>query len=83
MEKEHLENRLKELYTRSENRGIYTYSSFLHRNEAAAALAAAGLKRPEQERSGITLWGGFPEAERVMVRFEKKRRSGMPNHILW
>ena len=65
-EKEILKNRFLDLYHRSTNRGIYTYSGFLYAEDAALAYAAAN-------RDHVLLFGGFPEAERVMVRFGNEK----------
>lgn len=65
-----LENRFKDLYNRSLNKGIYTYTGFMYEADAAPALK-------EADRREVTVWGGYPEAERVMVRF------GNEEEIAW
>ena len=64
-------NRLEDPYNRSLNRGIYTYSGFMYEADAAEAYAAAGSP------AEVTLYGGFPEAGRVVVRF------GNPEEIVY
>ena len=56
------ENRFKDLYNRSRNKGIYTYTGFMYEADAAPALK-------EADRREVSFWGGYPEAERVVVRF--------------
>ena len=55
-------NRFQDLYNRSVNKGIYTYTGFLYEADAAAAYVGT-------MRGDVTVYGGYPEAERVIVRF--------------
>lgn len=66
-EKEILQSRFSDLYQRSRNRGIYTFSGFLYEADAVLAYQAA------KERDAVVLDGGYPEAERVIVRFGKEQ----------
>jgi len=61
-ETENLQNRFADLHNRSVSKGIYTYSGFMYEYDAAAAYKAAPA-------ADVRLYGGFPEAERVVVRF--------------
>lgn len=56
------ENRINELYNRSVNRGIYTFTDFLSPTKAEEAERIAG-------KGNLTLFGGCDYAERVMARF--------------
>lgn len=69
MEREGLCGRLADLGRRSRDRGICTYSGFLYPYDAALAYTAA-------DGAAVTLYGGFPEAERVMVRFGNEDCAG-------
>ena len=55
-------NRFQDLYNRSMNRGIYTYTGFMYETDAAPAYSGT-------EKGSITAFGGYPDAERVVVRF--------------
>ncbi len=64
-EKEILKKRFKELYLRSQNRGIYVYSDFLNAYEQSLL---------EQEIPyGYTLQGGYTDAERRIACFGDER----------
>lgn len=67
-EKEILKKRFRELYNRSQNRGIYVYSDFLNAYEQALL--------EEEIRYGYTLWGGYPDAERKIACFGNENDFG-------
>lgn len=63
-----LKNRLKELSTRSRNRGIYLYSDFLNLYEQTVLY--------EEVKNDVTLLGGFPDAERKIACFGNENEFG-------
>lgn len=65
-----LKNRLKELSTRAQNRGIYTYSDFLNMHEQTLLF--------ETIKYGYTLTGGFDDAERKIACFGDENDLGYP-----
>ncbi len=67
-EKEILKKRFRELYNRSQNRGIYVYSDFLNAYEQALL--------EEEIRYGYTLRGGYPDAERKIACFGNENDFG-------
>ncbi len=71
-ELQQLENRLRELAEKSFQQNIFTFSGFLGLSEQDV------LWKSERELSyaGITLQGGFPQAERRIVRFGRAEELG-------
>lgn len=67
-EKEITKKRFRELFSRSQNRGIYVYSDFLNAYEQALL--------EEEIRFGYTLLGGFPDAERKIACFGNENDFG-------
>ena len=67
-EKDILKKRFRELYNRSQNRGIYVYSDFLNAYEQALL--------EEDVRYGYTLLGGYPDAERKIACFGNENNFG-------
>lgn len=67
-EKEMLKKRFKELYNRSQNRGIYVYSDFLNAYEQAIL--------DEEIRYGYSLEGGYADAERKLACFGNENDFG-------
>lgn len=67
-EKEILKKRFRELYNRSQNRGIYVYSDFLNAYEQSLL--------EEEIRFGYTLNGGYDDAERKLACFGKENDFG-------
>lgn len=67
-EKEILKKRFRELYNRSQNRGIYVYSDFLNAYEQALL--------EEEIRYGYTSAGGYPDAERKIACFGNENDFG-------
>lgn len=65
-----LKNRFNELYSRSQNRGIYLYSDFLNMHEQTVLC--------EQLKHGYTLYGGFPDSERKIAIFGNENDFGYP-----
>ena len=65
-----LRNRFKELYNRSYNRGIYTYSDFLNMHEQTLLY--------QDMKYGYILWGGYEDAERKIVCFGDENDFGYP-----
>jgi RNA-binding protein YlmH len=63
-----LRNRFKELYNRSHNRGIYTYSDFLNMHEQTILYS--------EMKYGYTLCGGYEDAERKIVCFGDENDFG-------
>ncbi|MBR5441908.1 MAG: hypothetical protein IKV44_03055 [Clostridia bacterium] len=56
-----LKNRFKELYNRSQNRNIYTYSDFLNMHEQTLLH--------QEIKFGFALYGGYEDAERKIACF--------------
>lgn len=56
-----LKNRFKELYNRSQNRNIYTYSDFLNMHEQTLFH--------QEIKFGFALYGGYEDAERKIACF--------------
>lgn len=67
-EKEILKKRFRELYNRSQNRGIYVYSDFLNAYEQSLL--------EEEIRFGYTLNGGYDDAERKLACFGNENDFG-------
>lgn len=63
-----LKKRFKELYSRSQNRGIYFYSDFLNMYEQTILL--------DEIKTGVTLHGGFADAERKIACFGNENEFG-------
>ena len=63
-----LKKRFKELYTRSQNRGIYFYSDFLNMYEQTILL--------DEIKTGVALYGGFADAERKIACFGNENEFG-------
>lgn len=63
-----LKKRFHELYTRSQNRGIYFYSDFLNLYEQTVLY--------EEIKHGYTLYGGFEDAERKIAIFGTEEELG-------
>lgn len=67
-EKDILKKRFRELYNRSQNRGIYIYSDFLNAYEQSLL--------DEEIRFGYTLNGGYDDAERKLACFGNENDIG-------
>lgn len=69
-----LKNRFRDLAQRSYRQGIYTFTGFLGLSEQDI------FRQQEKELSyaGYTLEGGYPGAERVVIRFGDEERFGYP-----
>lgn len=67
-EREILKKRFRELYNRSQNRGIYVYSDFLNAYEQ--------FLLEEEIRYGYTSEGGYPDAERKIACFGNENEFG-------
>ena len=63
-----LKNRFKDLYNRSNNRGIYCYSDFLNMHEQGVLYS--------ELKYGYTLFGGYPDAERKIAIFGNEENCG-------
>ena len=63
-----LKNRFRELYKRSQNRNIYTYSDFLNMHEQTLLH--------QEIKFGFTLYGGYEDAERKIVCFGNEEEFG-------
>lgn len=71
-EREFLKKRFSELYRKSEDRGIYTYTDFLGLAEQSVFAEIKNSFHP----GGYTLFGGAAGAERVMIRFGREGSFG-------
>lgn len=71
-ELQQLMNRLKELADKSFRQNIYTFSSFLGLSE----LDAFWKIEPQLRYAGITLSGGFAQADRQVLRFGRQEDLG-------
>lgn len=65
MELQQLKNRFHDLANRSYAQGVFTFTGFLGLGEQEAFWQ----EEPRLKAAGYTLYGGFENAERVMVRF--------------
>ena len=63
------ENRINELYERSVNRGIFTFTDFLSPSKQAEAERIAG-------KNNVKFFGGSENCERVMARFGNEEELG-------
>ena len=63
------ENRINELYSRSANRGIFTFTDFLSPSKQAEAERIAG-------KSNVKFFGGCENCERAMARFGNEEELG-------
>ena len=63
------ENRINELYERSVNRGIFTFTDFLSPSKQAEAERIAG-------KFNVKFFGGSENCERVMARFGNEEELG-------
>ncbi len=69
-ETELLKNRFKELYKRSDNKGIYVYSDFLNMYEQSVLN--------DEIKYGYALLGGYDDAERKIAVFGSEDSFGYP-----
>ena len=73
-------NRLRDLAEKSFAQGIFTFTGFLD-------LAMQDLYRriePEVKYAHPVLWGGKPDADRVVLRFGRKSlQRNFPTEIIW
>ncbi len=66
------ENRFRDLAGRSYTQGIYTFTGFL----GLAQQDIFWQQEREVSYAGYSLYGGYPDAERVVVRFGEERELG-------
>lgn len=71
-ELQQLKNRFRDLANKSYQQNIYTFTDFLGLMEQDVFWKMEG----ELKRSGYTIWGGRPAAERVMIRFGNAEEFG-------
>lgn len=69
---EQIKRRLLDLAAQSDRIGTFTFSPFLSEAEYADFCAVERQLPP----CGFTVWGGYPDAERVMIRFGNPERLG-------
>ncbi|MCR5306013.1 MAG: hypothetical protein K6E36_05900 [Oscillospiraceae bacterium] len=67
-----IRHRLGDLAAQSERTGSFTFSPFLNEAELADFYAMAA----SLPRCGVTVWGGIPDAGRVMLRFGDAEQLG-------
>ena len=65
-----IKKRFNELSIRSQNRGVYFYSDFLNLYEQTILY--------DEIKRDVTLYGGFPEAERKIACFGNENEFGYP-----